>query len=71
MTYAGFVLAFGLLAMTAILGIDDLGRWGVATLVLACTYSLHRAITVKLGRMRDVFEMGRDYERTRSLTSIH
>lgn len=69
-TYAGFILGIGLLVLTAVLGDDDLGRWGVSVLVLACTYSLHRSISVKIGRMQDGFEMGRDYERTQRLTSI-
>lgn len=69
-TYVGFILGLALLTVGQFSSAAA-GRWGIAVLCLACTYSVHRSLASLCARMRDSFEMGREYERTRGLTSLH
>lgn len=70
LVYSGFILGFGLLALATIFSSGDMGRWAIAVLAISCTYSIHRAMDAHDRRMRDAFNMGREYEQSRDLTAV-
>jgi hypothetical protein len=61
--WTGIGLGLILLTLAQLLGTDDLSRWGIVCVCLACTYSVHRQLAIRDDRMRQAFETGRDYER--------
>lgn len=68
--YSSFILGFGLLALAQLLGSDDLARWGIAGICVACTYSIHRSMAARDDRLRQAFEYGREHERTQNLAAV-
>lgn len=69
-TYLGYILGLGMVAL-AQFSSADVGRLGIATLALVCTYSIHRSMAAHCDMAKAAFNAGREYEQLHGLTSIH